>query len=266
MERYQDFMVRELNARIQKNPSYSLRALARDLRMTPAHLSSVLSGKKNVSRSKGQDIASVLSLSAAEKKLFLTMVAAEVSRGVNKEKLNNKIAELKKNDCFTEIMSAEVDVLTSWPYPVLFALFDFDDFEPNFKWITAKTGFNEKYVQKHIEIAESLGRIVRDESGWHLKDRNIATPTIPSAAIRRFHVQTMDNAKLALTGQTIEERDFSSVVMPIDPSRIKEAKDKLKDFRRSFFSEFSAGKNKSDVYCLSLQFFSALKTQYQQET
>ncbi|MGZ3748755.1 MAG: hypothetical protein ACXVCD_15580, partial [Pseudobdellovibrionaceae bacterium] len=51
---YQTILKNELKYRLQRNPSYSLRAFAKALEMSAPHLSDILSGKKGLSLSSAQ--------------------------------------------------------------------------------------------------------------------------------------------------------------------------------------------------------------------
>lgn len=46
---YRAFLNQKLKRRIEKNPAYSLRAMAKHLGLAPSMLSDVLSGKRNLS-------------------------------------------------------------------------------------------------------------------------------------------------------------------------------------------------------------------------
>jgi plasmid maintenance system antidote protein VapI len=50
MDIFKDFINREFDLRSSKNGSYSLRAFARDLGISPQRLSHLLSGKKGISK------------------------------------------------------------------------------------------------------------------------------------------------------------------------------------------------------------------------
>jgi hypothetical protein len=71
---YQQRLLDELATRVERRPSYSLRAFARSLKTDPGSLSRVLSGKKVPSYPFSQKIFQILSLSPDEQERFLASV------------------------------------------------------------------------------------------------------------------------------------------------------------------------------------------------
>ncbi len=116
---------------------------------------------------------------------------------------------------------------------------------------------SEVFILNSLEKMEKLGLLVRNDGKWELLKKNLTSPNIKSDSIKRFHLQALENASAALATQDLDQRDFSAVVLPFDPSRIEEAKKRIQEFRRSFYKEFCSGSDKKDVYSFSMQFFSA---------
>ena len=54
---YREFLRRELTRRVQRNPAYSLRAFARDIRVSPSTLSEALRGRFDFSAPQAADFA-----------------------------------------------------------------------------------------------------------------------------------------------------------------------------------------------------------------
>ena len=69
-----------------KNPSYSLRAFARKLNVTPSALSEIINGKRRVSEKKAQSLAHHLLLDPTEKMKFLKI--SKNYHQINKKILN----------------------------------------------------------------------------------------------------------------------------------------------------------------------------------
>ena len=75
---YRTFLKHLLESRKEKNSSYSLRALARDISMSPSQLSAVLSGKKRISVGKAYTISKHLQLSHHETEYLLSLVELQL--------------------------------------------------------------------------------------------------------------------------------------------------------------------------------------------
>lgn len=73
--------------RKKRNPRYSLRKYAKDLELTPMHLSYILRGQRGLSRQKAEVVAQVLRLSYADRKKFLHIVSALSARAFRERNL-----------------------------------------------------------------------------------------------------------------------------------------------------------------------------------
>jgi len=77
---YIDFLKHQLELRLAKNQSYSLRAFARDLGLSASRLSEVLKKKKGLSINAAFLLTEKLGLTSKEKELFFLSVEALHSR------------------------------------------------------------------------------------------------------------------------------------------------------------------------------------------
>lgn len=73
--------------RKKRNPRYSLRKYAKDLEITPMHLSYILRGQRGLSRRKAEIVAKVLRLSYKDRKTFLQIVSALSARASGERNL-----------------------------------------------------------------------------------------------------------------------------------------------------------------------------------
>lgn len=73
--------------RKKRNPRYSLRRYAKDLELTPMHLSYILRGQRGLSRKKAEAITKVLRLSHSDRKKFLQLVSALSARAFRERNL-----------------------------------------------------------------------------------------------------------------------------------------------------------------------------------
>lgn len=89
---YLNLLINEFNTRKNQNPSYSLRAFARDLDMSAPRLSQVLNKKQGLSVEAAKEVAQKLKCSELEKIWFCNSVGVLHSRSKsNKEKYKLKL-------------------------------------------------------------------------------------------------------------------------------------------------------------------------------
>lgn len=84
---YVSLLEKYFELRKRRNPRYSLRKYAKDLELTPMHLSHILRGQRGLSRKKAEVIAKVLRLSYADRKKFLQIVSALSARAYRERNL-----------------------------------------------------------------------------------------------------------------------------------------------------------------------------------
>lgn len=84
---YVVILKRGYELRKTRNPRYSLRKYAKDLELTPMHLSYILRGQRGLSRKKAEIISKVLRLSYSDRKKFLWIVSALSARAFRERNL-----------------------------------------------------------------------------------------------------------------------------------------------------------------------------------
>ena len=84
---YVALLMKAFELRKKRNSKYSLRRYARDLELTPMHLSYILRGQRGLSRKKAEVVATVLRLSYKDRKKFLQIVSALSARAFRERNL-----------------------------------------------------------------------------------------------------------------------------------------------------------------------------------
>lgn len=84
---YVSLLKKYFELRKKRNSRYSLRKYAKDLELTPMHLSYILRGQRGLSREKAEVIARVLRLSYKDRKTFLQIVSALSARAFRERNL-----------------------------------------------------------------------------------------------------------------------------------------------------------------------------------
>ena len=118
------FLKDTLSERIASNASYSLRAFARDLSISPQQLSSVLNGQRGISARAAEKLATKLGLSSQQKEIFCQSACAQFSRG----KVAKAIAQAKLDHLTSNTFQSaalELDVLktiSNWYHFALLSL------------------------------------------------------------------------------------------------------------------------------------------------
>ena len=226
----------ELARRETRNPSYSLRAFAKDLHVHPSALSELMNGKRGVTPKMGQHILEKLNYSAEE-----------IDRMLNFSK------ELNAD---TNLSLEKFKTISNWYHFAILSLGEIPNFDLEPKAISERLNISEKDASEALDRLELLGMIVRDLKGkLIITGQQFKTPTeVVNVAVKKHNIQVIELAQNSLLNDPLEKRDFSTVTMTIDPADMFEAKKMMKEFRKKFCKKIESGKKK-EVYMLSMQFF-----------
>lgn len=225
------------------NAKFSLRAFARDLKISPATLSRLMNGKGNLSEAIIRDVTLALKLDDKTAKSIL-------------EK------EYDPYDAITDVSLPEVrSLIEHWYYYAILSLAELDHFESDPNWIAKRLNISPSAAAAAIKDLVQLQLLIPGKtaktlvaSGKHLTFSGKFPPQIDA---RRSKVELLQKASEVLRSKdedVYHATDFSSITMAIDKNKIPEAKIRLQRFRRSLAKYLNSG-NESEVYVLALQLF-----------
>jgi transcriptional regulator with XRE-family HTH domain len=241
-------LMQELTTRQARNPSYSIRAFARDLEIGVATLSEVLGGKRNISKTNLEKVLEKLLVSPLEREKLWDEYRDKVNRP---HEVDDKM--LIDEDLFR--------LIADWHYLAVLNLSKVKGFNGNPEWIAQRLGI------KASEAKESLERLMRLElfrkvRGRYVRTKKSLTTTrdIPSAAIRKHHSQNLLLAEQSLHRDPVEYREFGSVTLAVNLKKLPLAKELLLKTRKKIVDMLDKGET-SEVYTLSFQLFPLTKLQ-----
>lgn len=232
----------ELVARQQKNSSYSLRAFARDLRISPAVLSQTLSSKRHLAKKNVLKVAENLALSPAEVQHILREIRGR--RGTSSS--SNEYLQIKE-DTFK--------MMSDWYYFAILSLAKLPGNQADANWVAQRIGIRAPEARSALMRLQRLGFLKHQEGKLARTAAPIATThDVPSAALRKYHRQNLHRAELSLDRDPVELRDFSSITMVIERQQVQKAKEMVLKFRTKMAKVFES-KNPSEIYTLAIQLF-----------
>lgn len=257
---YRLILQKELMDRCESNPRYSLRAFARDLKLSPSRLSEVLNKKQGLSRSAAEQISKTLGFGQEESDYFCDLVSLKHARSV-KERENAKLrvfkAEFEKQR--DEHYSLQLDsfkIISDWYHLGILELLKVKNFRHDTKWIARRLGVQVIQIELAIDRLTRVG-LLKIEDG-----RFVATQSkgwvpggVPSSSIRKFHKQVLEKALVAMETQAVDERFFSTRLMTLNRSDLPKAFEMITDFQKRFCVDNEVDEGKELLYCISMQLF-----------
>lgn len=261
---YVQILKSTLEERRLTNPSYSLRAFARDLEMEPANLSKVLAGGKGISENKAIDLCDKLGLSDEEANYFCDLVISCHARSRKKRELaKSRLAMYAQKTNVTEIKEDIFKVISDWYHFAILELITLKDFTSDPEWMAKKLGITTNQVELALTRLENL-ELIKIQGGKVLSTgvQLETTNGISSKSIKKLNSQLLTKASAAITSQNVNERHLSTLTTAIHKKDLKKYGEFIEKFKQEF-NLMNLNNNKlnkpDEVYALTMQFFKLTK-------
>lgn len=253
-----EYLLAELERRVQTNSRYTLRAFARHLSLSPGELSEVLRGKRALGTRALTRVGQALGLNATESR-HLTVLAQ-----MDKELKSGEKSPLKLDSSFLGELQPELRlseerfaVVAEWYHSAILNLSEIQGFRWDERWISRRLGIGISQATLAIKRLERLGLLKKKPKGGYEKQDSYFTAggEAPSAAVRKFHRQMLELALKALDFQKMEEREIAGATLSIAQSNLPYIKKDISDFLDQLVAKYGARGKKDTVYHLELAFF-----------
>lgn len=232
----------------RENPSYSMRAYARDVGIHPSTLSQILKGKRPLPYKDTPTLVKRLNLDPKERTRFLESVLR------TKTSLDEiKIAALDERFIIDE---SNYSVIAEWEHYVVLDLFEVKGFKANSDHVSKRLGITEVRADVVLRNLVTAGLLEITKSGElkRVHDDVKTTEDIASRALRDSHKENLRLAAEKLDAIDVELRDFSAATFAVDLEKLPEAKTIIREFRMKMAALLKSGE-KTDVYQLAIQFY-----------
>ena len=232
----------------ESNRRYSLRAFANYLDLDPGSLSEILKGNRPVTRKTIVKIGNRIGLSPDR-----------ISDFRPTRELEFETDEKTKNIEWQRIEIDEFAFISEWQYFAILNLSFVEGFQTEPSWIAKRLGISVTQVNIAIERLQRLNLLnIDDDGNWSISGGGYIdsiTKGKSSPAVRKLQLQHLEIAKSKIETVPADKRDNTGVSFPIDLQDLPEAKKLISKFRNEMVSLISKGKQKTDVYQLSIAFF-----------
>jgi uncharacterized protein (TIGR02147 family) len=233
-----------------KNPKYSLRSFSRKLGINAGALSSIINGKRNVSKDMAGKITRKLLIDPQERTEILNLFP-EIRKYRNTE-------EMKQDEGvkYLEIEASTFKLIAEWEHFAVLSLLKTTEFKNDYQWISKRLGVSKFRVQEVVErllwlgflVICSEGNLKRVMAAYRSSDETV------NLSVRKSHDENFELARESLQRDSIKERDFTSVTMAINPEKMSIAKEMIRKFQDELAEAMESGPQ-SEVYRLSMQLF-----------
>lgn len=234
-----ELLKNEFQRRLDRNPSFSLRAFSSKLEMDQSLLSKLLQGKRKFSDETAQKVSEFLGV-------YLNPHALEQTDSPIDYQL------MKEDEFF---------VIAAWYHFAIIELIKTKGFKHNPQFVSQKLKISELEAERAIERLERLGFIETKKNKYNLKKAsntwlNLSETTSARKALQK---QMQEKSLQALEDISFDKREHSSLTVAIDPKLLPEVKKKITEFRRSLDQYIMEKGNEKEVYNLCVSFFPLTK-------
>lgn len=244
------------------NPSYSLRALARDLEVSPAYASAILSGKKSLPEARIKDFIKVLDLDDVAALQLRHAVVPEVRVEAKKEESASAI-DPENFNCYTPLDKKKYEILDNWFNIAIMDLTTCTDFVSSAEWIAKKLKISKLETEIAIENLKFHNLLVEVDGRLQKVEKKLRFPTkMSQTVIRKFHKQMIKKAYEELDNKTeddaFDKRLITGATFALNEEKMKILKEKIQNAIYEVSIMASEGPCQS-VYQMNVQFFPLTK-------
>lgn len=231
----------------KRNPQYSTRAFAKKLGVSSGALSEILNGMRSVSRK--------LATRFCERLLLDPMERASLMKSFPETRLKKFNSEESLH--YLRVSTDQFTVMSEWYYFAILTLMKTADFKSNVDYVTERLGLTRNQVSQAIErmIRLQVISVGKDGTWTRSQQGHRTSDDLTDLSIQKNHMDTLELAKNALDKHSVDERDFTSLTLPLDPENLHEAKQMVRKFQNELYERFNHGKKPREVYRLAVQLF-----------
>lgn len=264
---FRKFLSAWFSQKKEKQPTYSGAVFARQAGLS-AHtlLGMVIRGDRNLSYETIRSFIQALDLKGREALYFEKLVLFnQAKKPQDKTYYLDQLHSVSQGEgrkIVTKIKN-HARYFSNWYVVAVRELVATHDFKPDPEWIADrfKNQITRKQAQEAWELLLDL-EMVKEETDSSGKSRyKIAQPTIDiepgqvDFALRDFHRDFLGRSLRAVDNESLEERELSSLTMPVTDEDLPRLREKIREFRKQLNIDFPISKNlpRKHVVALNMQ-------------
>ncbi len=238
--------------RRKQNSAYSIRAFARDLGISPAYISLLLSGKRQLTPRKALEIGRRLGFRGLSARKFVKSTLPPNLRSAGSALVGDT-----KIDDYETLGLDQFRFLTEIHHVAILDLATCSDFNSDPLWIADRLNLRIEQVGEALSRLQRLGLLCfKDGKPSKTKRRIMVTDEKSQEAIRDFHRKLMYRAIDELQNSNFSDfsrRSISGMTMAINPKRLGQAFARIDRFQKQLAQFLSEG-DCTEVYHMGIQF------------
>ncbi len=241
----------------------SLRGLAKKLGCSPALLSGVLNGVRDISQPLAEKVPEALGLDAEERAYFLALVAANQGETLEvRRQAHGRVMTARRFHSARRLGDAMHLVFSRWYYGAILELSRCAGFREDPAWIAATmvptihedeaAAALETLLEAGFLLRGPDGRLVGADTHW-VTEHDVTANTAPS--LRDLHRWVLARASDALTEFQRDERHFGTMCFAAPEAALPEIKRVIARFEEELITHNGPAPGSDRLFQLSIQLF-----------
>lgn len=252
-------------AKKEKNSSYSQRALARDLGISAAFVTKILTGQKSVPANRFKDLFKILDMDITLQSAFMkaTVLEALPSEELRSMATRALLDESKIEDYARE-STKKLSLLKQWYNVPILSYLTCETKDSSPAAIAKYFGISTKEATQALSLLEKEGLVKKENDAWIKVSAHSYFPTTKShEEVRDFHRQMIQKSYRELskiTQEDFEKRLITGFSIAVNPKNVEKAKAMVSEFLAEVSHVLAEGECE-EVYQCNVQLFPLKTTQ-----
>lgn len=235
-----EYVRMEFELRHRRSPAYSLRAFARDLKMSPSSLSEFLQGKLGLSHQRVDRLAEMIRLSEQQRVHWHDLMNARWARDpVSKKQAQLRVQSRVRNHP-GRLDLEKFKVVADWYHFAILSALEVGSAFQKPSRLAKALRLRVGTVQDALKRLVHTGLLVEDNGTYKpSSSSSFAGDETPDEAVRESHRQVLKLAERALLEQDISTRESCSIFLPVDSAKLNECRNELRKATLDILTKYS---------------------------
>jgi len=245
----------------EDRPSFSYRVMCRDSGIKSASLLTwIASGKRLPTPDVLEKLNEYIGWSPDQYAYAQALVNFEKAKtAAEKNVYLERMQQIAPSPHLTLLEQAQIEVVMKWHVLAILEITSLKDFKYDLDWIydQLEERIDKSQIQDAINKLLKTGILELSEGNKLLRPiKHLFTKDhVAIAGAKNLHVEMLKQAQRAVYMQSPEERFFSTTVMGVKVSKLKEAQALLAEFRSRFIELCECGEEPEEIYQFGINFF-----------
>lgn len=259
IEHYTKVIKEELAARSLRNSRYSMRAFSRDLGISPARMSRILSGKAAPSQTTTKKIGEAIGFQEEKLTWFCALVEASHGRTQTSRKAAQEVLSRYENGVSTKNIIVENSLNWNWHHFAIRRMTQLTGFQSSCEWISRRLGLGLLRVRVAVEELDRVGALSIIDGQMDLRENySVYFKGNRQEVRKKMECDLFSRSLPSILSKDRTKAHHARHYFALNHEQVNELKTLIKSFEDQVDHLTYKTQGADDLFCLSLDFWSLL--------